>query len=84
MHNFYQYEGGYCEVEDDIPNYGVEERSPVEGTLCQICHRQKVNCVLLPCGHMRTCEGCGGNIKSSGQPCPQCRRAILTAHHAFL
>ena len=37
-----------------------------------MCGRAKREEVLLPCGHVATCEGCGGRVKR----CPLCKETV--------
>jgi len=61
-----------------------ESTAPTNAGLCQICFDKKIECIFLPCGHARTCEDCAARIKSSGQPCPYCRKSVSTTHRIYL
>lgn len=43
-----------------------------EASVCIICCEQKVNCVILGCGHKTCCFSCVEHFKD----CPVCRGAI--------
>lgn len=48
----------------------IEEDKPNE---CQICFEREVNCVLIACGHQRTCLECAQALVQRGGVCPFCR-----------
>lgn len=50
-----------------------EEDNPNE---CQICFEREVNCVLIACGHQRTCFECAQALVQSRGQCPFCRQHI--------
>lgn len=39
---------------------------------CVVCYENKINCVLLECGHRALCMQCGQQLRE----CPMCRRPI--------
>ena len=47
--------------------------------LCKICMDKPVDCVMLECGHMCTCVGCGKPMSE----CPICRRAVVRVVKTF-
>jgi len=46
-----------------------------DGNLCQICHNNRKNCLLMPCGHVL----CGHCAARRPKTCPFCRSAIERA-----
>ena len=46
---------------------------------CKICFTEKINAVILPCGHLALCVDCGRNllrISQENAKCPICRNAV--------
>eukprot|EP01103_Thecamoeba_quadrilineata_P007505 TRINITY_DN17372_c0_g1_i1.p1 TRINITY_DN17372_c0_g1~~TRINITY_DN17372_c0_g1_i1.p1 ORF type:complete len:292 (-),score=34.54 TRINITY_DN17372_c0_g1_i1:91-966(-) len=43
-----------------------------EDDLCKICYDNRINCVILECGHVSVCITCGRLLKE----CPICRQRI--------
>lgn len=56
----------------------VEESVPEE-ELCKICYDARIDCVLLPCGHMAICYKCSRKLNA----CPVCRKTITEAKVVF-
>ncbi|XP_077509451.1 E3 ubiquitin-protein ligase RNF34-like [Amblyomma americanum] len=50
-----------------------------EEDLCKICMEGCVDCVILDCGHMCTCTGCGKQLSE----CPICRQYVVRVVHVF-
>jgi len=46
---------------------------------CKICFENKIDCVLLTCGHMCACSGCAEQLKN----CPICREPISQVQRVF-
>lgn len=61
-----------CSGGDDIPNE------------CVLCNDARINCVLVPCGHMWLCFECGKSVEKSGKGCPACRNTIAQIVRVFL
>jgi len=47
--------------------------------LCKICMDNPVDCVMLECGHMCTCTGCGKLMNE----CPICRQYVVRVVKIF-
>ena len=43
-----------------------------EQHICKVCLETKVDCVLIPCGHMGVCSGCMKQVSN----CPFCRKWV--------
>jgi len=50
-----------------------------EQELCKICYEKSTSIVLVPCGHMCTCEGCSAKVNE----CPVCRTGIKSRQAVF-
>lgn len=50
-----------------------------EEDMCKICMEGCVDCVILDCGHMCTCTGCGKQLSE----CPICRQFVVRVVHVF-
>lgn len=50
-----------------------------EEDVCKICMEGCVDCVILDCGHMCTCTGCGKQLSE----CPICRQYVVRVVHVF-
>ena len=49
---------------------------------CSVCLAEKVNRVLIPCGHIVLCGGCADTIIAvAPRRCPICRAEIVETHH---
>ena len=49
---------------------------------CSVCLAEKVNRVLIPCGHIVLCGGCADTIIRDGpRRCPVCREEFVETHH---
>ena len=49
---------------------------------CSVCLVEKVNRVLIPCGHIVLCGGCADTIIAvAPRPCPICREEIVWSHY---
>ena len=53
---------------------GIEEEG--EGKECLICLSEERNMIIMPCGHLCVCQGCGDTIQSKNYDCPICRGHI--------
>ena len=52
---------------------------------CAVCLVEKVNQVLIPCGHIVLCEGCADRIVNfESETCPLCRAHIETTRRVVL
>ena len=49
-----------------------EIQSMKESRICKICMDKKINTVLLPCGHLLSCDECAASFNI----CPWCRKLI--------
>lgn len=59
----------------------LQEQSFLEDKdLCKICFAQKINTVLLPCGHRNFCKQC---CKMGIQLCPICRKPVSNVVETF-
>ena len=47
---------------------------------CKICMENKINTLLIPCGHLAFCEQCSKKIKT----CPFCKGPITSFHKVFI
>jgi rubrerythrin len=48
---------------------------------CSVCLVEKVNRVLIPCGHIVLCGGCADTIIAvAPRRCPICREEIVWSH----
>lgn len=50
---------------------------------CVVCMDSKVDCVLLPCGHLVLCLVCAEHVFGLSGPCPMCRRRISAIHRTY-
>eukprot|EP00111_Clytia_hemisphaerica_P016180 TCONS_00047889-protein len=57
---------------DDIPNE------------CVLCNDARINCVLVPCGHMWLCYQCGMTVLKADNGCPACRKPIMKVMRVYL
>jgi len=58
----------------------TEEKDKLEDEdLCKICMDNPVDCVMLECGHMCTCIGCGKQMSE----CPICRQFVVRVVKTF-
>jgi len=58
----------------------TEEKDDLEDEdLCKICMDNQVDCVMLECGHMCTCIGCGKQMSE----CPICRQFVVRVVKTF-
>ncbi|CAG0914368.1 unnamed protein product [Notodromas monacha] len=48
--------------------------------MCKICMANKVEIVILPCGHLCSCQGCSSSIKN----CPICREEFRGFARVYL
>ena len=44
-----------------------------EACKCKVCMDEDIDCVLLDCGHLVTCNQCGKKLRE----CPICRQQVL-------
>ncbi|KAK6166638.1 hypothetical protein SNE40_023285 [Patella caerulea] len=74
---------------DAIPGEGENQESPQllreneelkEQRLCKICMDAESNIVLLPCGHLVSCELCAPALTK----CPMCRKALRGSVKTYL
>lgn len=48
-----------------------------ESNLCKICYINKINIVMIPCGHIACCSGCINlSFKNNHKSCPVCRGSV--------
>ena len=50
--------------------------------ICKVCLNNKINTVLVPCGHRCICEDCGKSLGAS-KKCPICRQKIQKVMKTF-
>ena len=50
-------------------NYAADD----EASKCKVCMDADINCVILDCGHLVTCNQCGKKLIE----CPICRQQVL-------
>ena len=88
------------ELDDDIGCHGKvlqnlsgnnEEISIIEldpeqySHLCQICYREQVQVLLLPCRHAKMCDSCAVRITvSQNKPCPHCKTPVESIQRIYL
>jgi len=61
------------------------ERNQKVKETCSVCLVEKVNQVLIPCGHIVLCEGCADRIVNfESETCPLCRAHIETTRRVVL
>lgn len=63
---------------DDYHACPAVEKLPTDD-LCKICMDAPIECVILECGHMATCTGCGKVLSE----CPICRQYIVRVVRFF-
>lgn len=49
-------------------------------TTCRMCQIKPVSCVLLPCGHVATCQECADKISR----CVLCDKVIIGTANIYL
>jgi len=54
-----------------------------EPNLCIVCAGEKIDHVILPCGHMVLCSTCSQEILRLGSTCPICRQPITAINRVF-
>jgi len=65
-----QMEGGR-----DRGSSNFSEEEPKDSDLCKVCFDARINCVILPCGHLALCMNCCKQLTL----CPCCRTPIQMA-----
>lgn len=50
---------------------------------CKICFDMKINCVILPCGHLCICMNCSRQLSKRSGKCPVCRGPIQQAKQVY-
>jgi hypothetical protein len=50
---------------------------------CKVCCESRINCALLPCGHLALCFDCALDCLSHSFPCPVCREPISRVARTF-
>lgn len=58
---------------------GSSEGGLKDGDLCKICFDNRIDAVIIPCGHFAICQICGRKL----QECPICRGAIMKIQPIF-
>jgi len=53
----------------------ISEEEPKDSELCKVCFDARINCVILPCGHLALCMNCCNQLTL----CPCCRTPIQMA-----
>lgn len=56
-----------------------EQELREDATKCVVCIENMRSHVLIPCGHLCVCDGCGETL----QACPLCRTAVVSRHRVF-
>ena len=51
-----------------------------EAQVCKICIDKKINTVLLPCGHLVSCNECAYSLNK----CPMCRKLINSKSRIYM
>ena len=51
---------------------------------CTICYTEKIDCVIVPCGHMCMCFQCAEIVDDADNRCPICRQSIALLQKTFL
>lgn len=80
-------ETGHSETstsQEAVTNSGDEDlatqlRSMTESGLCKICKENRSNVVMIPCGHICTCDKCASKLSK----CPSCRTRISQIIKAY-
>ena len=67
---------------DDNINIGDDNARVVP--VCKMCYNEQVECVFLPCGDAKSCEGCARQVFNSGRPCPFCDETLAVIHSIYL
>eukprot|EP00735_Rhodelphis_limneticus_P004721 TRINITY_DN16347_c0_g1::TRINITY_DN16347_c0_g1_i1::g.29458::m.29458 TRINITY_DN16347_c0_g1::TRINITY_DN16347_c0_g1_i1::g.29458 ORF type:complete len:193 (-),score=4.21,sp/A9ULZ2/BIR7B_XENLA/39.06/5e-08,zf-C3HC4_3/PF13920.1/2.5e+03,zf-C3HC4_3/PF13920.1/2.3e-13,zf-C3HC4_2/PF13923.1/6.4e+03,zf-C3HC4_2/PF13923.1/1.2e-07,zf-C3HC4/PF00097.20/3.8e+03,zf-C3HC4/PF00097.20/7.3e-06,zf-RING_2/PF13639.1/1.5e-05,zf-RING_5/PF14634.1/2.7e+03,zf-RING_5/PF14634.1/9.1e-06,Lzipper-MIP1/PF14389.1/2.3e+02,Lzipper-MIP1/P len=65
----------------------VEEKERLQRELeCKVCLDQRVEMLILPCGHVCLCSACARTLFASGSTstCPVCRRPCQSVRNAYL
>lgn len=62
---------------------GLGDGSDV-GSECKICFANKINTVIIPCGHLCVCDSCAKYLTGPKPTCPICRSAISKIIRAYL
>ncbi len=47
---------------------------------CRVCYSERVDTVLIPCGHLCCCSSCAGRLTN----CPICRQSIRSTVHTYI
>jgi len=55
------------------------KEDPTDSDTCRVCMDAIIDCILLECGHMVTCTGCGKRMAE----CPICRHYVSRVVHVF-
>jgi hypothetical protein len=61
-------------------NSTITDDSTITDNLCVICYENRINHVVIPCGHVFSCEKCIVKINK----CSICRIPILNKHKIFI
>lgn len=53
--------------------------------LCSICRERTIQCILIPCKHMCTCNECANELRQRGiLTCPMCRQNFREIWNVFM
>ena len=66
----------------EVKNKGLEKEIQhlKEAQVCKICIDKKINTVLLPCGHLVSCNECAYSLNK----CPMCRKLINSKSRIYM
>ncbi|KAJ3000066.1 RING finger protein 34 [Globomyces sp. JEL0801] len=70
-------------LEKLVENVKLEMKTHNEDLICKICCDKAINCVLLECGHLVTCQECAIEVQKTTGECPICRSRIVRIVHTF-
>jgi hypothetical protein len=60
------------------------EVAELENQECMICHENKKNIALVPCGHMQFCSACVRKLRQDDDVCPVCHGEFDDAIHVII
>lgn len=84
-------EAFYLEEEDDDDVLETDSSRNIEVKLCVVCIAEEPNTLLLPCKHMKMCNGCVLKLQAQAIAnnedhfqCPVCRQIVSDTMQVFL